>query len=87
MPITANIIEIEGLAMNGMLREVSLEDCERPPGWKRIVAVADDGRRMSTSCMEPDAAKRNYMVMSLYLRQWGKLVYEGGEVEGKPEEE
>ncbi len=85
--INVNIIEVEGLAMNGMLEEVRVEDCEKPRGWRRIVARTKDGRLVSTNCMEPDAAKRNYMVLSLYTRKWGSLIFTGEEVYGRPEEE
>jgi hypothetical protein len=84
--ITSNIIEIEGMAMNGLVSRVRLEECERPPGWKKIIAETSEGKTLETSCMEPDAAKRNYMVLLLYVRQWGKLVFGGEEVEGRPEE-
>jgi hypothetical protein len=84
--ITANVIEIEGLAMNGLINKVELENCERPPGWARIKALTRDGRVLSTACMEPSAARRNFMVLSLYVRKWGSLVNKGGEVEGPSEE-
>lgn len=87
MVLTANIIEIEGLAMNGLLREAKLVPCEKPTGWQRIVVIDGEGRELSTACIEPDAARRNFMVIQLYLRQWGHLIYEGEEVEGRPEEE
>jgi len=83
--ITANVIEIEGLAMNGMLRRVSLVDCERPPGWRKIVVETLDGRTLETACLEPPTAKRNYAIITLYMKRWSSLINRGGEVEGPPE--
>ncbi|MCE4620474.1 MAG: hypothetical protein F7C33_05555 [Desulfurococcales archaeon] len=77
--VNPKIIELEGKAHLGYLAEVRLEDCDRPEGWKRIVAVLKDGSVESTNCMEPDAAKRNYMVMVLYTRKWGSLINQGEE--------
>lgn len=68
------IIELEGMAMTGMLTSVKMEECQRPPGWKKLVVETKDGKKLETGCMEPDAAKRNFMVFTLYVRNWGKLV-------------
>ncbi len=68
------IIELEGMAMTGQLTEVKIESCNRPPGWKKLVVKTVNGETMSTNCMEPDAAKRNFMVFTLYIRNWSKLV-------------
>jgi len=84
--ITANVIEIEGLAMAGLIDRVELESCEKPPGWAKVMALTKDGRVLLTACMEPSTARRNFMVLSLYIRKWGGLVNRGGEVEGPPEE-
>jgi hypothetical protein len=77
--VNPRIIELEGKAQLGMVSEVRLEDCDFPEGWKRIVAELKDGSIESTGCMEPDAAKRNYMVMVLYTRKWGSLINQGEE--------
>ena len=77
--VNPRIIELEGKAQLGYVSEVRLEDCARPEGWKKIVAVLKDGSVESTNCMEPDAAKRNYMVMVLYTRKWGSLINQGEE--------
>ena len=78
--VNPGLIEIEGLAMTGHIRGVRLEDCQNPKGWKKIVAESVEGETLETGCMEPDAAKRNFMVQTLYSRNWGKLVnQESGE--------
>jgi len=68
------IIELEGMAMTGQLVNVKMESCDRPPGWKKLIVETVDGKHMSTNCMEPDAAKRNFMVFTLYIRNWSRLV-------------
>lgn len=68
------IIELEGMAMTGLLRSVRMVDCGKPPGWKKLVVETQEGEELETGCMEPDAAKRNFMVFTLYIRNWGKLV-------------
>ncbi|WP_427970896.1 hypothetical protein [Acidilobus sp.] len=68
------VIEVEGLAMNGLLKSFSVEDCGKPKGYQRIVAETIDGRTIKTGCLEPDAARREVMVMNLYLRQWSKFI-------------
>lgn len=74
--LNPKIIELEGKAQIGLVKEVELVDCEEPEGWKKIIARLRDGSVESTNCMEPDAAKRNYMVMVLYSKKWGPLINE-----------
>jgi len=75
-PRTANprLIELEGLAMTGYLEHVELVECSRPEGWKKLRVKTKEGEVLETGCMEPDAAKRNYMVFLLYIKKWGKLI-------------
>ncbi len=68
------IIELEGMAMTGQLSNIVLVDCDRPKGWKKLRVTTLDGEEYETNCMEPDAAKRNFMVFTLYIRKWGKDV-------------
>ncbi|MCE4618946.1 MAG: hypothetical protein F7C82_05315 [Desulfurococcales archaeon] len=72
--LNPKIIELEGKAHVGLVEEVKLVDCEEPEGWKKIIAKLKDGTVESTNCMEPDAAKRNYMVMVLYSKKWGSTI-------------
>lgn len=85
--IRVNLIEIEGLAMNGLVKKVEMVDCDKPKGWKKIVVVTHDGKELASECIEPSAAKRNYMVFSLYAKRWGSQIYTGEEVEGEVLEE
>ncbi len=78
--LNPRVIELEGMAMIGKVKRASIEECAGyPEGWKRIVAELDDGSTYTTGCMEPEAAKRNFMVITLYARRWGKLINTGDE--------
>ena len=70
------LAEFEGLGIVGFLKDARLERCERPQGWMRLVGVTVDGEKVATKCIEPDAAKRLYAVVSSYLKRWGGLVEE-----------
>ncbi len=77
--VNPKIIELEGKAHLGYVERVELVDCESPEGWKKLIAYMRDGGVESTNCMEPDVARRNYMVMLLYSKKWGRLINEGDE--------
>jgi len=72
--LNPRLIELEGLAMTGYLERVELVDCTRPEGWKKLRVRTKQGETVETGCMEPEAAKRNYMVFLLYIKKWGKLI-------------
>ncbi len=76
------IIELEGLAMTGKIVKIDLVECEEkniPEDWLKIRAYLEDGSVIESGCMEPDAAKRNSMVMRLYVRRWSKEIATGEE--------
>ncbi|MCE4608984.1 MAG: hypothetical protein F7C36_01205 [Desulfurococcales archaeon] len=73
--LNPKLIELEGMAMVGQVKKVSMEPCEDsrfPKEWKRLRAILEDGTIYETGCMDPESAKRNYMVLSLYIRNWSK---------------
>jgi len=72
--IKVNLVELEGLAMNGFLTRVEIRECSEPSGWKEIIAYTREGRMLSSGCIEGDAARRNYAVLSLYIRSWSKHI-------------
>ncbi len=72
--LNPRLIEIEGRAMVGEVVKVELADCETPPGWKKLIAYTVDGDKYETGCMEEEAAKRNFMVLTLYARKWGRMI-------------
>ncbi|MCE4612017.1 MAG: hypothetical protein F7B17_08615 [Desulfurococcales archaeon] len=71
------LAEFEGLGIAGFLRDVKLVPCEKPQGWMKLVGATVEGEEVATKCIEPDAAKRLYAVVSSYLKRWGGLVEEG----------
>ena len=72
--LNPQIIELEGKAQVGLVEQVELVECEKPSGWKKLRAILVDGTIEETNCMEPDAARRNYMVFVLYSKRWGKMI-------------
>jgi len=73
--LNPKLIELEGMAMVGQVKKVSMEPCEDsrfPKEWKRLRAILEDDTTYETGCMDPESAKRNYMVLSLYIRNWSK---------------
>ncbi len=80
--LNPRLIELEGMAMVGMVKRVRIMDCQGVPGkvgYKKLVAELTEGGLYETGCMEPDAAKRNFMVLTLYARRWAKLINTGEE--------
>ena len=74
------IINLEGMAMVGLVKKAKIVDCgDSFPlrEWKKIVAELEDGEIYETGCMEPEDAKRNFMVITLYTRNWGKMINTG----------
>ena len=74
--LQVELIKLEGMAMNGLIKSVELVECSEPPGWMEIRAKTLEGKLYGTGCMEPEAAKRNYTVIKLYVKNWGKLINE-----------
>ncbi len=66
---------IEGLVYLGRIRDVSLEECETP-GYYRVIAVADDGKRYATKCMIEEAARRLAGVWSIYIKRGWRVTGE-----------
>jgi len=73
------LIEIEGLAMNGLLESFELKDCKKPKGYKYIEARSKGGRTIRTGCMSDEDARRQAAVLNLYIRQWSSLIVQGDE--------
>ncbi|MEM0366456.1 MAG: hypothetical protein QXO93_05640 [Acidilobaceae archaeon] len=71
-----SIIELEGKAIIGLIVDVELEDCSNPSGWKKIIARDRNGTMYETKCIEPQAAKRNFLVISSYASRWSNLIVE-----------
>ncbi|GBF09947.1 hypothetical protein apy_16720 [Aeropyrum pernix] len=75
-PRRAGFIEVEGLAINGLLKIARLDECDKPQGWLKLVVESLDGEVLETPCAEPEAARRFLAVINSYLNRWGGLATE-----------
>lgn len=63
-----SLLELEGLALVGLVREVSLEDCEVGPARRsRVRVVLLDGRSLESECMLYERVVRSYLVLTKYV--------------------
>ncbi|MDP8002736.1 MAG: hypothetical protein ACP5I6_07935 [Caldisphaera sp.] len=69
-----NVIEIEGLAMNGLIKSFNIVQCNKPKEYQKVHIITVEGKELETACIEPDAAQRLVMVMNLYIRNWSKYI-------------
>ncbi|MCE4608686.1 MAG: hypothetical protein F7B61_07030 [Caldisphaeraceae archaeon] len=76
------VIEIEGLAMNGLIKEYNIIQCEKPKGYKKVHIVTTDGEEMETACIEPDAVQRLVLVINMYVKKWSKYINKGEALQG-----
>ncbi|MDM7274715.1 MAG: hypothetical protein P3X22_001125 [Thermoprotei archaeon] len=72
--VVKSIIELEGMAMAGLLREARLEECPKPEGWKKLVVVDSEGVEYETKCVEDQAARRSFLVFSAYISRWSDYI-------------
>lgn len=62
------LLEVEGLALVGLVKEVSLEDCEVGPTRRsKIRVVLLDGRSLESECMLYERVVRSYLALSKYV--------------------
>lgn len=69
-------MDIEGLALNGFVREVELVDCESISSRSRrskLRVKLFDGKLLETECLPYERAVRSYLVILRYL-EFGKLI-------------
>ncbi len=57
--------------MSGLISNAEIVDCG--DGRARIIAYDLEGNIIETSCVEKDAAKRNFAVIKLYLK-WSRHI-------------
>ena len=73
---TIHYLDLEGLAINGLLDKVSLEDCsEKNIRKARIKAVARDGRSLETECIDYNRIVRVWITIKHY-EKWSGLIVE-----------
>jgi len=73
-------LDLEGLALNGFVKEFKVIDCERTKTIRKskIVAKLEDGRVVETECMEYPRISRILLVLNAYSK-WGKTLVIGTE--------
>jgi len=63
------LLELEGLALVGLVKEVSLEDCESGFTRKsRIRVVLSDGKSLESECTLYERVVRSYLVLAKYTK-------------------
>ena len=70
-------LDLEGLAINGLIEKVSLEDCSRDSKLRKskILAVTKDGREVETECIDYNRIVRIWIVIKQY-EKWGRQINE-----------
>lgn len=66
------VLDLEGLAINGMIKSFQLVDCEKKGKIRlsKITAVLADGREVETDCMEYPRIVRAFILLEKY-KNWG----------------
>ncbi|NAZ13320.1 MAG: hypothetical protein GU359_04105 [Desulfurococcales archaeon] len=80
-------LDIEGLAINGLLRKADLIDCEIKPKIRRskIIVETFDGKIFETECIDYERIVRIWIVIKHY-EKWGRDIVIKG-LEEKPVKE
>lgn len=68
MPEVIDILKLEGLAINGMVKEHALVDCERVGRVRvsKLVVRLTTGEEYETPCSEYPRISRVYVLLSKY---------------------
>lgn len=68
------LLDLEGLALNGLVEGVELVDCElKPLRRSRLRVALSDGRQVETECAPYERIVRSYLVILRYI-EFGKLI-------------
>ncbi|MEM1911480.1 MAG: hypothetical protein QW780_04150 [Sulfolobales archaeon] len=68
------LLDLEGLALNGFVKEVELVDCELKTSRKSKLKVKlNDDRLLETECLPYERIARSYLVIVKYL-EFGKFI-------------
>jgi len=75
MPERISILELEGLALNGLVREARIVDCSKVKGirYSKIVAELSDGRIVETTCDFYSRIIKTYLTLIRY-KDLGKTI-------------
>jgi len=68
-----HILDLEGLAINGMVESHKLVDCEKKGKVRltKLVAKLADGREVETDCIDYPRIVHTFIVLEKY-KDWGK---------------
>ncbi|MEZ0289655.1 MAG: hypothetical protein ABWJ42_01010 [Sulfolobales archaeon] len=66
-------LDLEGLAINGLLTQSILEDCENVRGVRKskIIAETLSGERIETDCIEYERLVRIWIILKQY-EKWSR---------------
>jgi len=65
-----DVLSLEGLALNGFIKEVKLVKCSGPTDKivkGRVIAIDVNGRKYTTKCVEYGRASRVFLVLRRYI--------------------
>ena len=74
---------IEGLVYLGLIKSVTLVECETP-GYYRVVAESNDGKTYATKCMAEEAARRLAGVWTIYIKRGWRVTEEQSDLNSTP---
>jgi len=72
------VLNLEGYAINGFVKDYRLVDCEKKGKLRltKVVATLKDGDTVETDCMEYPRAARIYILLEKYKYLSGPIVKE-----------
>ena len=69
----AELLEIEGLAMAGMVVDAKVEKLK---GGSRLVIKTVDGRTIASRVDDPGVIAKSYFIVKKYM-EWGRVINKG----------
>ncbi len=70
MPL--RLLDIEGLAMTGQLKDVKLvEVCKNKA---KLIAIKDNGEVVESVPVDRNVAAKSYFIVLEYINKWGKEI-------------
>lgn len=70
----ATLLDLEGLALNGLVTDVEIVDCESStPRRSKLKVKLFDGRIFETECGLYERVVRSYLIMKRYI-EFGKII-------------
>ncbi len=72
-----SVLDLEGLAINGMVSDYEVVDCSSPSSvrYSKIVAKLENGEVVETECMDYSRISRVLVVLLRYVKnKWGEIL-------------